>query len=76
VKPVAEKATVSETLRRKGVQYHVYNFQVGGALYPNFTPVEKLLTPGLYVDWLNPRTFGRSIRRRCRCTCSGYFICR
>jgi hypothetical protein len=59
VKPTAEKATTSETLRRKGVQYHVYNFQVGGALYPNFTPVEKLATPGLYVDWLNPRTFGK-----------------
>jgi hypothetical protein len=58
-KPTAEKATLSETLRRKGVQYHVYNFIVGGALYPNFTPVQKLTGTGQYIDWLNPRVFGK-----------------
>jgi hypothetical protein len=58
VKPVADKATTNESLVRKGVRYYVYNFQVGGALYPSFTPVEKLAGAGLYVDWLSPRVFG------------------
>lgn len=58
-KPTADKATVNESLLRKGVRYYVYNFLLGGAAYPSFTPVEKQSAAGLYIDWLNPRVFGK-----------------
>ena len=72
VKPVADKATYRETLRRKGVQYEVMNFLVGGTVYPNFAPVHKQADPNLYVDWVNPlRRSARSTRSRCLCIFSG-----
>jgi hypothetical protein len=54
--PVAREASYSQLLEHDGTSDPVYGFLIGGASYPNFTPVRQERATR-DVDWINPTIY-------------------